>query len=127
MRMARQAFKRWGRIVSRLTIDEAIEILQGLKTNYSEDWIDIYARGNQYSGALVSLGRSNAVQASKRWQRLPCQFIGGPSGTQTFTATVGTYVLDCLMREIYQYGHLDVYSAVYKVLKRGNRTLCLIT
>lgn len=129
IRLSKQVFKRWARIVNRLTIDEAVEILLGLKTDYLEEWITIYYGGKQHSGALDTLARQNMgyLVTGKRWQDLSCQFIGGPDGMQTFTATVRTYVLDCLIQEIHKYDHMPVYSVVYKVLKRKNRTLCLFT
>lgn len=127
IRMSKQVFKRWARIVNKLTIDEAVAILLGLKTDYLNEWIAVYHKGKQHSGALDALGRQHFMLATQRWQNLSCQFIGGPTGEQTFTATVGTYVLDCFIREAHKNGHMAVYSVVYKVLKRGDRTLCLMT
>jgi len=127
VRLSKQVFKRWARIVDKLTIDETVTILLGLKTDYLEEWIAVYHDGKQFSGALDSLGRQHFMLASPHWQNLSCQFMGGPTGMQTFTATIGTYVLDCFIREVHKHGHMAVYSVVYRVLKKGDRILCLMT
>ena len=123
----KQVLKRWARIVNNLTMVEVTEILRDMETDYLGDWVATYNNGKLCSGSFEALARMPAFIRCNNWQALPCQFEGGPDGITAFTATLGTYVLDCLLQEIRRYGNMEVYSKVFAVLQRRGRVICLMT
>jgi hypothetical protein len=119
--------KHWLKIVHSLSIEDNLKLLRVLNNAYATEWISVFVSGALHSGAFEAIAERPFAKAPN-WHTHVCQFVGGPNDLEyrVFNATLGTYVADCLLREVRARGHRAVYTMYYNLLRRKDYSKCSV-
>jgi hypothetical protein len=119
--------KNWMNIVHHLTAEECLKLLRVLNDKYTTEWISVFVSGALHSGPFEGITRQTFAKGPN-WQTHLCQFVGGPNDLEyrVFNATLGTFVADCLLREVRARGHRAVYLMYYNTVFGKERLICSV-
>jgi len=104
----------WTDTTKSLTIYQAGEVLATFQKGYTHQMLRTYIAGREVDASFAWLCAYELGRV-RNWFDIPCQFTGGPSGTRDFTATLGAFVTDCFMREVFDGNEDGVWEAYREI------------